>query len=477
MLIKDKNTGEVFTWDAHQVEAYDHLVDNPRALLFLGMSLSKTVVTLTYLYDMIYREAAITKTLVVAPDKVARITWPDELEKWEHLAGARYSVLAGTAKQRLKALAADAEIFIIGIDNLTWLIDLYIQERNGKYTGALPFDCIVLDEASLFKSRDSKRFKALRRAIKTVPYRIGLTGTPAPNGYVDLWATVLLIDDGQRLGSTFGAFQDKYFKVRGNGMVVYEYIPRPGAVNTIAGLIQDIALTMETRDKIKLPPLHTVDEVIELEPYDREVYDELEREYVLDVLGGGEVTVKTAADLTNKLLQISSGAVYEDREDPKAPRVWHELNTAKLDRLAELLEKYPNDNFILVYQFTHEVERVRARFPFARLLKKIQDVRDWNAGSVRLLVLHPASAGHGLNLQFGGRRMVWFSCTWNLEHYLQTVARLLRRGAVDDIYIHRLIIKGTRDASVVRRVESKDTNQRYLFNEIKDLRRKYEKNK
>lgn len=466
----------IYKPDPHQVEATQHLYDNPRALLFLGMSLSKTVVTLTYIYDMIYREAAISKVLVVAPDKVARITWPDELLKWDHLEGARFSTVSGTPPQRLKALATDAEIYITGIDTLAWLIEQYVyKNKSGKYVGALPFDCVVLDELSLFKSRDSKRFKSLRRAIKPVPYRIGLTGTPSPNGLVDLWAQVALIDDGDRLGQTFGAFQDKYFKVRGNGQIVYEYIPRPGAPETIAAKIKDIALSMQTRDKIILPPLITVDETIDLEPYDLEVYNELEREYVIDVLDG-EVTVKTAADLTNKLLQLSSGAVYEDRDDPTSPKVWHELNTAKLDRLGELLEKYPDENFILVYQYAHEVERVRARFPFARQLKKIQDVRDWNAGAVRLLILHPASAGHGLNLQWGGRRMVWYTCTWNLEHYLQTVARLLRRGAEREIYIHRLIVNGTRDRAVIKRVEAKDQSQNFILTEIKNLRRKYEKN-
>lgn len=471
--LKDKRDGKVYQVDPHQIEAYEHLVDNPRALLFLGMSLSKTVVTLSYLYDMIYKEAAITKTLVVAPDKVARITWPDELDNWEHLDGARYSVVVGTAAQRLKALAADAEIYIISVDNLAWLIDLYVIKRHGKYKGVLPFDCVVLDEASLFKSRDSQRFKKLRRAIKTVSYRIALTGTPAPNGLVDLWATLCLIDDGQRLGETFGAFQDKYFRVRGNGQIVYEYIPRPRTPEIIAAKIKDITLSMETRDKIVLPPCNIVDEEIYLDPYDLEIYNELEREYTLDLPDGAEVTIKTGADLTNKLLQLSSGALYEDSDDNV--KVWHELNTAKLDRLGAFLEEYPEEPVILVYQFRHEIERVRARFPFARMLKKTSDVRDWNAGQIRLLIIHPASAGHGLNLQFGGRRMIWFTPTWNLEHWLQTVARLVRRGQLQDVYVHRLIVKGTRDDSVRKRVESKESNQKYLMTEIKKLRRKHGK--
>lgn len=477
----NRRKGEYYRTDPHQVEAYEHLMNNPRAALFIGMSLSKTVISLSYLYDMIYTEAAILKTLVVAPDKVARITWPDELETWGHLEGVNYSVVAGTAKQRRKALDAEAEIYIVGVDNLVWLIGQYITKKNGKYVGKLPYDCIVLDELSLFKSRDSQRFKALRRAIKTVDYRIGMTGTPSPNGYVDLWAEIVLLDDGERLGDTFGKFADKYFTTRGNGMIVYEYIPRPGAPKVIAHKLRDIALTMQTRDYLVLPELHTDDIELELDPFDREIYDTLEEEYVLDFLEGSEVTVKTAADLTNKLLQISSGAIYEEQQyddkGKKLPRVWHEVNSVKIDALRDLLDAYPEENVIVVYQFKHEVERIHKAFPFARELRKgaktVEDFRDWNAGRIRLLMIHPAGAGHGLNLQFGGRRMVWFTTTWNLEHYQQTVARLLRRGQLKEIYIHRFIIKGTRDLRVRSRLASKDSNQTFLLNEIKDLRAKY----
>lgn len=480
-ILYNKRKGEYYRTDPHQVEAYEHLIANPRAALFLGMSLSKTVIALSYLYDMIYEEAAIVKTLVVAPDKVARITWPDEIETWGHLEGMKYSVIRGDRKQREKALVADAEIYIIGVDNLAWLIDRYITKKNGRYVGRLPYDAIVLDELSLFKSRESQRFKKLRRAIKTMDYRVGMTGTPSPNGYVDLWAQMLLIDDGERLGDTFGRFIDKYFTTRGNGMVVYEYIPRPGAPKVIAHKLQDIALTMQTRDYLALPELHTDDIELEMSPFDREIYDTLEEAYVLDFLDGTDVTVKTAADLTNKLLQISSGAIYEeqqyDGDGRRLPRVWHEVNTVKIDALRGLLENYPDESFIVVYQFKHEVERIRSAFPFARELRKgkgtVDDFRDWNAGRIRLLLIHPAGAGHGLNLQFGGRRMVWFSVTWNLEHYQQTVARLLRRGQLKEIYVHRLIVKGTRDTRVCLRLTSKDTNQTFLLNEIKDLRNKY----
>lgn len=480
--IYNKRKGETYNVDPHQVEAYEHLYAHPRAALFLGMSLSKTVISLSYLYDMIYREAAILKALVIAPDKVARITWPDELETWGHLEGISYSVIAGDVRQRRKAMEADAELYIIGVDNLSWLIDQYVTKTpSGKYKGVLPYDCIVIDELSLFKNRESARFKKLRRAIKTVNYRIGMTGTPSPNGYVDLWAQMFLLDDGERLENTFGRFVDKYFRTKGNGMIVYEYIPRMGALNVISSKLRDIVLTMQTRDYLVLPELHTDDVEIELDPFDREVYDTLEREYVLGFLDGRDITAKTAADLTNKLLQVSSGAVYEEQGydvmGKKLPRVWHEVNTAKIDALRSLLNAFKDETFIVVYQFKHEVERIRAAFPFARELRKgkgtIEDFRDWNEGRIRLLLLHPAGAGHGLNLQFGGRRMVWFTTTWNLEHYQQTVARLLRRGQLREIYVHRLIVKGTRDERVRSRLESKDNDQSFLFNEIKELRNKY----
>lgn len=469
-------TGKVFKTDLHQIEAYQHLMDNPRAALFLGMSLSKTVIALSYLYEMHYREAAIGKTLVIAPDKVARITWSEEINTWAHLQEMRYSLVIGNEQQRKEALNIDAEIYIIGVNNVGWLIDQYLYQKISRISGApygpwlgeLPFDSLVIDELSLFKSRESGRFKKLRRALKVskTNYRIGMTGTPSPNGYIDLWSQICLLDDGERLEDTFGKYLDKYFTTRGNGMIIYEYIPRKEACNIIAHKIQDIALTMNTRDKIKLPDLYVEDITIEMNDYDRGIYEALEQEYVLEFLQK-EITVKNAADLTNKLLQISSGAIYDENKD------WFEVNTVKLDALDKYLKIIKGQTTICVYQFRHELERIKKRFPFARELKTIHDFKDWNAGKIQLLLIHPASAGHGLNLQFGGSHMIWFSLTWNLEHYQQTIARLLRRGIIKDVVVKRLIVEGTRDKIVADRLNSKETSQEFLLKEIKALRVKY----
>lgn len=480
----DKTNGAYYETDPHQIEAYNHLAARDRAALFLEMSLSKTVVTLSLLYDLHYRECAILKTLVVAPDKVARITWPEEIQKWGHLEGMRYSVLSGTPKERLEALNADAEIYVIGVDNLNWLIEQFIRKKGGKWVGALPFDCLVLDELSLFKNRSANRFKMLRRAVKTIDFRYGLTGTPTPNGLVDLWAQILLLDDGERLEPTFGKFVDKYLKTRGNGMIVYEYIPRAGAPNVVAQKIRDLALTMRADDYeyLNLPEVHVIDERVPFDDKARQAYDHLEREYVLDFFSGDSVAVKTPADLTNKLLQVSSGAMYEeqayDENGKKLPRVWHELNTAKIDALRKLLDEYPKETFIVVYQFRHEIDRIKAAFPFAREFRKgaklKEDFKDWNDGKIRLLLIHPAGAGHGLNLQFGGRRMVFFSLTWNLEHYQQTIARLRRRGGAPEMYVHRLLVEGTRDARVRRKIEGKESDQTFFMNEVTYYRKKYQ---
>lgn len=465
----NKARGQWFEADAHQIETYEHLMANEQALVFLEMSLSKTVTVLSYLNEMIYREAAIGRVLVIAPDKVTRITWPDEMNDWQHLNEMRYSVVAGDEKKRDKALAADAEIFLLGEANVTWLEGKYWDKRKKEWRGIAPFDCIVIDELSLFKSRGSQRHKSLWRIIERVRYTVGMTGTFGQ--LVDLWAQVRLIDKGVRLGQTFGAYLDKYFRVRGNGMIVYEYIPKAGAEREIMAKIADIALSKRIKDTdIKMPTAEYVDIALRFDDFDMEQYEYMERELVLE-LGDGDVTAKTAADLALKLQQLTSGAIYD--EDKNVLR----FNTLKIDALEKLVTQHPDENFVVVYSFRHEVDRILERFPEARELGKGNklraDVDEWNAGKIKMLILHPRSAGHGLNLQRGGRRLVWMSGTWEPELWAQTNARLIRRGVDWTVYIYRFIVMGTRDKKQAQRVHKKQSAQDFLMDEIKYLRQKH----
>lgn len=459
----------------HHLQALDHLAKHERAALFLEMSLNKTSITLTHWHRLTYEELEISRALVIAPDKVARFTWIDEINKWDHLQGSRISVIAGTPKQREKALAQDAELYTIGIDNLAWLL--------GKLGGSLrSFDLVILDELSLFKSTNSQRFRKLRKAIKPVQRRIGLTGTPAPNGYVDLWAQVVLLDDGRALGDSVVEYRSKYFTERGRDNIVFEYIPRPGALKEIAHRLRSLALTMQTKDHAKLPPARILDVPVELGPEGRRAYDTLEGDMVLELEREvfawdhliGEpmpwaVYAKTAADLGIKLQQLSGGALYETDT-----REVLEIHNDKLEVLDEILARH--ETVLLVYQFQHEVDRIQARHPHARKLRKPSDLVEWNKGAIPLLMIHPASAGHGLNLQTGGNVIVWFSMTWNLEHYQQTNARLVRMGQpADEVLIYRLIAKGTRDGKIAKRLEGKGTTQKGLMDDIKELRTKWQK--
>lgn len=470
-LLYHKGRNRWTVTDEHTKIAYRHLRNNYRAGLFLEMSLGKTMVTLSWLHDMVYVEACMQRVLVIAPPKVAASTWQDEAANWRHVEGMRISSVLGTAKQRVKALRADADIFVISESNLVWLEQEFWHRRKKEFIGMPLFDCVVIDEISMFKNQGSERWKSLQRFIKHADWRVGLTGTPTPNGLHELWAEMMLLDDGARLGPTEGEFLGQYFIERGNGMITYEYIPRPHAEAEITAKIADIVLTMKTKDWMALPPVTYVDEWVQLDLFDMDVYNELEREMCVDFFTGTDVTVKTPADLSNKLLQIAGGAIYDSEDNVVL------LNTAKMDRLCEIVAEGKR-NLLVAYKYRHERDRILAAYPQARQLRKgaklIEDIEDWNAGRIEMLVLHPASAGHGLNLQFGGSEIVWFGPTWSLEHWLQTNARLIRRGAVHEILVRVICAKGTRDAKAMRRLHNKEQGQASLMNEIKELRAKYE---
>lgn len=480
-------SGKLGTVEPWQELALEWILERERSALFLEMSLGKTIVALLYLHYMHYEDAAILNTLIVAPPNVVALTWPAELADWDNFKGMRVSFVVGNPKQREAALNADADIFIISNTNLAWLCDYYIKEpRKYKYVGTLPYDQIIIDEIDEMKNRGSVVFTKFERALRlsNTRYRIGMTGTPISNGYVDLWAQMFLIDEGQRLGVHFGKYVDKYFKTRSNGHIVVEYKMLAGAKEVIADKISDIALTMKTREHLELPDIDEVDEVLSFNGFDRATYDELEREYCLELFSyqdsGGDavVTVKTPADLNMKLLQVSSGAIYSDHEDKTIAREWYELNTVKLDRLRELVEEHRGENIMVIYQFQHEVDRILKEYPQARILQRKglrETFRAWNAGEIPLMLMHPKSGSHGLNLQYGGRRMIWFSPTYNHRQLTQTISRIARRGAKLKFYIHFLLIKGTRDAKVRRSNHSKQSEQDFLFEETKQLRKKYGK--
>lgn len=467
-----KGRQEAYFTDDYTHEAYWHLWQNYAAGLFLEMSLGKTLVTATYIHDMLYQEAAFSRVLIIAPPKVAGHTWPSELDGWQHLEGMRYALATGTEPQRVKAFKSDADIIIMSTGAITWLEQTFWSKRTKKWKGITGFDCVVIDEGSMFKNQSSERYKSLARFIKHIGNRIMLTGTPTPNGLHEMWALINLLDDGKRLGTAEGHFIAEHFTTRGDGMVVFEYKPRPKAMQRITEAVADIVLTMKTEDYLELPEVHYRDEVMTFGAYDREVYDELEREMCLDFFGTDkDVMVKTAADLSNKLLQLSGGAMYDNDKE------WHPMNDVKLEKLLDILH-WLESPCIVAYQYRHELDRIKQAVPHAEQLGTTPNtlkssIERWNKGEIKVLLLHPASAGHGLNLQFGGSDLIWFSPTWNLEHWLQTNARVIRRGAKYKITVWRLLIKGTRDMKVAKRIESKDSNQAFLMGEIKALRAKY----
>ena len=452
----------------HQLIAGEFLRANPRCALFLDMGLGKTVVTLTELKRLIWEDFSVYKALVIAPIRVAEDTWTRESAKWDHLQGLRVSRVLGTARQRIKALEAEADVYVINRENVTWLVE-YLGSR-------WDFDLVVLDELSSFKSSSSKRWKSLRKVIKRASYVIGLTGTPAPNGYIDLWPQLYLIDGGERLGKTLTEFRRRYFHPgRGKGHVVYEWIINAGAKEEIDTRLSDICLSMSKDDWLQMPDLIFNDVLVRMDSKARKLYEEFEREKVLPLLEGlvvedvdaadAFVAGTTAASLHNKLLQMANGAVYDDEGG-----TFH-IHDAKLDALDEIAESNPGQPLLVFYAYRHDMERIKGRFPEAVILNEgdTQDIISrWNAGKIPMLLCHPASAGHGLNLQQGGHIAVWFGLTWNLELYQQANARLHRQGQEHSVIIHHILCENTQDERVIKALTQKDVTQRSLLDALKN---------
>ena len=439
--------------ELHDYQKYTvrFIEEHPIAALFLDMGLGKTITTLTAIHNLMFDLFVVRKVLIIAPLRVARDTWSAEIEKWEHLKPLRYSVAVGTEEERLSALKVPADLYIINRENIDWLVN------NTKFN----YDMVVIDELSSFKNHQSKRFKALMKVRPNVKRIVGLTGTPASNGLMDLWAEFRLLDMGQRLGRFIGQYRNTYFKPdKQNGYLVYSYKPLLGAEEAIYHQIADITVSMKATDYLKMPELVSVAKEVSLSEKEKERYNELKKSLVLE-LPGGEITAANAASLTLKLSQLANGAIYTDDKNVV------NIHDRKLDALEDLVESANGQPVLVVYWFKHDKKRIQKRME-ARELKESQDFADWNAGRIPVALIHPASAGHGLNLQQGGSILIWFGLTWSLELYQQTNARLWRQGQKSrTVIIQHIVAKGTIDERILKVLEHKDGTQAALIDAVK----------
>lgn len=454
-------------FEPHEYQEYciEYIKDHPVSALFLDMGLGKTVTTLTALRDLMLDDVSVSKVLVIAPLRVARDTWPAEVSKWDHLSDLDISIIVGTAKERMAALNHNAMIYVINRENVKWLVEYY--EKNGL---RWDFDCVVIDELSSFKNYQSQRFKWLRKVRPFVKRWIGLTGTPTSNGLMDLWAEIGILDGGERLGRFIGRFRDSYFKpgsMNPSTGVVFSYIPRPGAEEQIYDRISDITISMKALDYLKLPECVYVDHPVEMSDAERKLYDQLKKDLIIP-LEDGDIDAANAASLSNKLLQMSNGAVYDENKDPRF------IHSRKLEMLEDLIEAANGQPVLVAYWFKHDRSRILTHLAKAgysgadvRDLKSSEDIQDWNAGKIPIGLIHPASAGHGLNIQEGGHILIWFGLTWSLELYQQTNARLWRQGQKNTVTIHHIITANTVDEDVLKALESKDITQEKLIAAVK----------
>ena len=434
----------------YQQFASEFIETHPVSCLILDMGLGKTVITLTALWNLLFDYFVVSRILVVAPKRVAENTWPAEIKKWEHLEDLQFSVVAGTPKQRRDALLRSADIYIIGRDNISWL----------EKSGAFCFDMVVLDELSSFKSPKAERFKSMRRARLKVGRIVGLTGTPGDP--MDLWAEIGVLDMGQRLGRYIGAFRERFFVPdKRNREIIYSYKPRAGAEDKIYELISDITISMKAVDYLDMPECISNKVDIVLNREEEELYRTLERDMILSFGEGEDIDAVNAAALSNKLQQLSNGAVYDESGNV---RLIHER---KLDALGDLIEAANGRPLLVAYWFKHDKDRIRKRFPFVRDIDTAEDIEEWNAGNIKVGLIHPASAGHGLNLQEGGSTIVWFSLTWSLELYQQLNARLWRQGQKHTVVIEHLVARGTVDEDIMISLDRKDKTQDSMIEAVK----------
>lgn len=454
-----------YTPHPYQSRAMDFLRSHDRGALFLGLGLGKTVITLTVAQEYLNDSFRVNRFLVVAPLLVAQDTWSREADKWDHLTELRISRILGTAKQREAAYRADADVYVINRENVVWLI-----EEHGK---DWKFDGLIIDELSSFKSPGAKRWRMLRRVTKLCTVVWGLTGTPASNGYGDLYAEMFLLDGGARLGKTLTEFRTRFFDPGARkGHIVYEWRLKRGAKERIDALLGDLCLSMSAEDYLTLPERIDVDHTVEMTAAERRLYDQFERDRILPLLRGQlaedveqadhAVVGATAAALSGKLLQLANGAVYDEEGG-----VFH-VHDRKLDALEEIVEAAQGEPILCFYEYRHDLTRIRERFPQARTMDEPDAIAKWNRGETALLLAHPASVAYGLNLQDGGHHIVWFGCPWSLELWEQANGRLHRQGQKSTVIVHRILTKDTLDGRVMKALEQKNTTQQSLLNALRD---------
>lgn len=445
----------LFREDMHdyQDRAVDFILERQRVMLFLEMGLGKTVSTLTAISDLL-DQFAVHKVLVIAPLRVANSVWKQEATKWSHLKHLEIAVCAGTARQRLSALQVDADVYVINRENVVWL-----QEHFKK---KWPFDCVIIDESSSFKSPSSQRFKALKKVIPDTEYMVLLTGTPSPNGLLDLWSQVYLADFGMSLGRTMTAYKSRFFE---SDYMGYKFNPRAGSADKIHELIRPFTLSMRSEDYLDLPDRIDLEELIDLPAKVLREYQDFERDLFIELEEGEEIEAMSAAVLANKLLQYANGALYTDEHQS-----WVKIHDAKIDALKELADQNEGENILVAYNYKSDLERLKKAFPDAVQLGKDADIIDrWNDGEISMLLAHPQSAGHGLNLQRGGRMAVWFGLNWSLENYQQFNARLHRQGQERPVRIVHLVVNGTIDERVMSVLTDKAATQDSLLNALKPI--------
>jgi hypothetical protein len=449
----------------YQWRMIDWILDNPKCALWAGVGLGKTVTTLTALQILLDRKIA-KKILIIAPLRVAKFVWPAEMKNWTHLKDLRHVVLHGAKKNREELINSHYEIHIINKEMVTWLVD-EMSARNHW-----PYDTVVIDESTCVKSNKSKRYKSLRRVYTQTKRMIQLSATPAPNGLLDLWAQMHLLDKGKRLELTMSKYKDKYFI---GDYMGFNFVPKEGAPAHIYKQVADKCLTLTSKDYLELPKCNYNTINIEMDKKMAEKYNELEKEFVL-VMDEGTITASQAAVLSGKLLQFCGGAVYIPQEFQNdmslnhigESKTWVELSTLKLEALQDLVSEMAGQPLLVAYNYRHELERLVRAFPNGRCLNSQKDEDDWNKKKIPLLFVHPQSCGHGLNLQYGGSNLVWFGTTWNLELYEQLNGRLDRQGQSDPVFIHHLILNNTIEERVMLRLADKSITQEDLLNAMKE---------